>query len=102
RRQPLGIRWEGRHVLVPSFRQLAVLHAVQALGPLGILGPVLLDLREPGLAQGLAALADAILKVVVDSVRDVELRVLRPTVNALGQANFFLAERFAVSGAGVV
>ena len=47
----------------------------------------------PGLR---AALADAGGEVLADAVGDEELRVLRPAVDALGQADLLVAERLAV------
>ena len=58
RGQALGIRRKRGHVRVPAFGQLAVLHAVELIGQLGVLGPVV-ELAEPGVAQLLAAIADA-------------------------------------------
>ena len=41
-------------------------------------------------------------EVLIDTVGDMELRVLRPAVIALGQPDFLLAERFPVSRRGVL
>ena len=99
----LGVGREGRQVLVPALGQLAVLHPVELVGQLGVLGlRYSSKLREPGVAQLLAALADAVAEVLVDAVGDEELGVLRPAVVALGQPDFLLAERLAVGGAGVL
>ncbi len=50
----------------------------------------------------MAALAGDVLEVIVDAVGNVEFLVLRPAVVALGELDFFLAERLAVGRAGVL
>src|SRR5262249_10844370 len=82
--------------------QLAVLHAVQLFGQLGIPSSVLARPCEPTIAHFLAAPANAAAEVVVDAVRNVELGILRPAVTALGQTVFFLTQRFTVSSAAVL
>jgi hypothetical protein len=59
-RDALGIRREGRQILVPSLRHLPVLHAKKLLCQIRILSSILAQLREPLLTQLLAALADAV------------------------------------------
>ena len=46
--------------------------------------------------------ADALLEMLAHAVRHEELGILRPAVAALGQADLLLAERLAVSRAGVL
>ena len=99
----LGVGGKGRQVLVPAVGKLAVLHAVEFVGEAGILCLVLASNSvEPGVAQLLAAAADALLEMLVDAVRDEELGVLGPAVDLLGQLDLIFAERLAVSGMGVL
>src|SRR5215468_6457225 len=58
--------------------------------------------RGPAGASRSATRADAGGEVLAHAVGDQELRVLRPAVAALGEADFLLAERFPVGGGGVV
>src|SRR5262249_18963788 len=87
---------------IPGFGQLAMLHPVQLLSQLGILGPILTRSSEPGVSEFLAPPADTVAKVLVDAIRNVELRVFRPAIIPLGQSDFFLAQRLAVSSARVL
>ena len=57
---------------------------------------------EPGVAQLLAAAADALLEVVVDAVGDQELGVLGPAVELLGEPDLVLAQGLAVGAVGVL
>ena len=50
----------------------------------------------------MSALADALAEVFFHTFGYEELGVFRPTVVALGETNFFFAERFAVRVAAVV
>ena len=102
RGQTLGVCRKLRDVLVPSLRQLPVLHAVQLVGQVRVLLAVLSDPREPGVAKFLAALAHAVAEVLVNAGRNIELLVLGPAVVALGEADFLFAEGLAVGAAGVL
>ena len=99
---PLLSVGKGRQVRVPAVGELTMLHPVELVGQFGMLGPVPLNPAEPGVAQRLAAPADALAEVLVDSVGHEELRVLGPAVIALGQPDFLLAQGLAVGGAGVL
>ncbi len=58
---PLAIGREGRHVLVPAFGQLAVLHPVELLGQFRILGRDTARTRSIQASRSsFAALADAL------------------------------------------
>src|SRR5213075_2734111 len=57
---------------------------------------VLFDLGKPSLAKCTTTLADALSEVVVHTIGNVKLGVLRPTIVPLGQANFLVAKRFAI------
>src|SRR4051794_17817553 len=67
-----------------------------------MLGLVAAERFEPGVAQPLTAAADPLPEAIIDAVGDEELGVLRPAVGALGEANFLLAQGFAVGRAGVL
>ncbi len=56
----------------------------------------------PGDALVVSALAHHLGEALVDTVGHQELRVLRPAVALLGEADLLLAERLAVGGAGVL
>ena len=79
-----------------------MLDPVKLVGQLGMLGLVGFEPLEPGVAQILAALADALAEVVVDAVGDEEFGVLGPAVELLGEADLILAQGFAVRAAGVL
>ena len=87
---------------IPALGELAVLHPVELVGQIGVLGPILLHPAEPGVAQFLPPPADALAEVVVDPVGHEELCVLGPSVIPLGEPDFVLAQRLAVGGAGVL
>src|SRR5215216_3819833 len=92
-RQALLVGFEAREVCVPAVRQSPALHLVDLGGDLGIpVGDPLLPLG----AQSFSTLADAPGEMLVDAIRDQELRVLGPAVGALGLANLVLAERLAM------
>ena len=102
RSDSLGVGGEGGKVLVPTVRKLPVLNPVKLVGKFRILGLIVLDPREPGVAKLLAALADPLAKELMNAVGNQELRVLRPTVEFLREPDFVLTQRLAVRGAGVL
>src|SRR5262249_39335231 len=67
-----------------------------------ILLAILLDSREPGIAQLPAALSNPFTEMIVDSIRHVELIVLWPAVVSFGQPDLLFAQRFAVSAARIL
>ena len=99
---PLAVGGEGRQARIPAVGELAMLHPVELVGQLGVLGLVLLDPAEPGIAQLLATPAHPLVEVLVDAVGHEELGVLGPAVVAFGEPDFVLAQRLAVGGAGVL
>ena len=98
----LAVGGERRQACIPAVGELAMLHPVELVGQFGVLGPVALDPGEPGVAQFLATPADAVAEVIVDSVGHEEFGILGPAVVALGEPDFFFAQRLAVGGAGVL
>ena len=99
----LRVGRERRQVLVPAVGQLAVLHLVELVGEVGILRPCTASSWANQASRScLAAFADALLEVVVDAVGHEELGVFGPAVVPLGQADFVLAQRLAMGGAGVL
>ena len=101
-REPLGIRGENREVSIPALGKLAVLHAIHLLGELRMGPAVLLKRSEPRIAQRPSALSDTARDMLPDPVGHQKLGILGPIVGALGEPDFFLAERFAVGGARVL
>src|SRR5581483_11375055 len=87
---------------VPALRQFAPQHAPALFGKVGIFAPVPLKHREPLVAQPRAADANAGAEMFAHAVGHQERRVFGPPVMALGRADFFFAERFAVRGAGAL
>src|ERR1700732_3812113 len=81
---------------IPAVRQIAMLDAHQPASDIGIAGPITLEETIPGLPCFLAAPPDAAAKKFVDSVRNQEMRVLRPAVVAFGEPYFLFSERLAV------
>src|SRR5262245_61181552 len=79
-----------------------MLHLVQLIGQIGMLGAVSFHAAEPVVAQRLAASPDAGLEVVVDAVGNEELCVLGPAVIALGEPNLLLAQGLAMGGACIL
>src|SRR5262249_20312040 len=96
------IRRKNRQPLVPIFRQLTMMQAIELIGQFRIFGAVVLDLRKPGLAKLFAAFANPLAEMLVNSIRNKKLGIFRPAVSALGQTDFFFAERLSVSAASVL
>ena len=101
-RDAIRIGGENRNVLIPPIGQVAPLHALTRVGELGISCPVSLEQRHPFAAEFLAAGAEILCEVLVDPVRDEKFRVLRPTVGAFSQFDFFFAQRLAMGAGGVL
>src|SRR5262245_50162208 len=79
-----------------------MLHPVQLIGQFRILGFVVLDASEPGVAEHFPASADPLAEELRDSVGNMELGVLRPAVISLSQPDFLFAERLSVGGRSVL
>ena len=77
-------------------RQFAAYHSISIFCDRVILGAVIFELVPPSLVQRPPARADAFLEVFAHAVRHQELRLFRPAIPALGQADFFFAQWFAV------
>src|SRR5439155_4945661 len=78
------------------------LHLLDLARQLGVRRPIGLEQRRPLLACSRAARADAGREPLAHALGDQELRILRPAVAALGEADLFLAERLAVGCGRVV
>ena len=100
--QALRVRGEFGEIAVPAFRKLAVLHAKQLVGKVGIMLAILSDSLKPGVAQILASLTDPLTEVIVDPIRHVEFLVFGPAVVPFGETNLILAQRLAVGAAGIL
>ena len=64
---------------VPAFRKLAVLYAEQFFGEVWVVSAMVIDLREPIVAQPLAPLPDALTEVIVDALPARKISYLVPT-----------------------
>ena len=83
-------------VAVPASRQLSLLHLLDLCRQLGIFFAIRGEEFRPLLLSVAAALADSGCEVLVHAIRDEELRVLRPPVGAFDEADFIVAEWFAM------
>ena len=101
-RHSLRIGREDREVPIPARGQLAPLHLIDLGRQLGILGAVGGKEILPCPARVGASLAHAGGEVLAHTVGHEERRVFRPAVDALGQADFLVAERLAVRGGGAL
>ena len=81
---------------IPPGRQLSPLHLIDLVRELGVGSPVGREQLRPPAPGGRAARSDAGREVLAHAVGDQELRVLRPAVAALGEADLVGAERLAV------
>src|SRR5208282_4151999 len=79
-----------------------LLHALELIGEVRILGSVRLKLGEPHLPKLPAPLTNAGPEMLAHAIRHEEFGVFGPAVTALGEADLLLAEGFAMRGAGVV
>ena len=100
--QALRVGGEFGKVAVPPFRELAVLHSEQFFGEVWVLFAILIDLREPIVAQLLAPLSDTLTEVIVDAVWHVEFLIFWPAVASFGKPDLLLAQRLAVGPAGIL
>src|SRR5215471_546936 len=93
----LWVGWKYRKVAIPSCGKLSPLHQINLGGQLRKLYPILgkeFSPLKPGLITPGTHSGS---KVIVDAVRHEELRVLRPAICALGQADLVIAQWLAVS-----
>src|SRR5579872_3902544 len=79
-----------------------MLHFVDFIRQARICAAVFSKSRRPVIAVRLSTNTDPFLKMVIDAVGYQELRVLGPSIKALGQLYFFLAERLAVRLLGIL
>src|SRR4051794_24844801 len=91
--QALLVGVEARNIGVPVLGERAPLHLIDLGGDLGacIGYPLLPFGPEP-----VPALPDAAREMLVNAVRDQELRVLGPSIGTLGLAHLVLPQRLAV------
>jgi hypothetical protein len=93
---PFASAGKARQVAVPSSRQLAALHLIDLGGELGKPGPVACE-ECLAAATGLRTTrTDPGGEVLAHPVRNEKLRILRPTIGTLGEADFLIAQRFAM------
>src|SRR5262245_18049889 len=94
-----AFRVGGKHrkITVPAGRQLSLLHLVDLGRQLGIFFTIGGEEFRPLLPSVAPALADPGCEVLIHAIRDEKLRILRPPVGALDEADFIIAEWFAMS-----
>ena len=71
-------------------------HAIVPVGQIRKLPGVIVEQRGPLLAQLFPALADAFMEMFANAIRNQELRIFRPSVEALRELYFFLAQRLTM------
>src|SRR5207237_4508139 len=91
-----------RNVFVPSVGKLAALHFVKMVGELRIFLPVLIELLTPAQSSFASASPDSGPEMVPHAVGHEKLRLFRPSVVALCQFDFGLAQRLAVSSTRIL
>src|SRR5262249_27203471 len=89
-------------VPIPAGRQVTSLHLLDLGRELRMGGAVRREERRPLASRRGTARPDAGGEVLADAVRDQELRLLRPAVALLGEANLRVTERLAVGRGRVV
>src|SRR5262249_49801729 len=87
---------------VPALRQLAMLHIVKLARQLWMIFLVFFNPTKPGIAELLAASADAVAEMTVNRFGNQKFGVLRPAIVALGQPNLFLPQGLAMRSARVL
>src|SRR5271165_2033022 len=88
--------------MVPTFRKLAVLHAIKLFGEFRVLLAIFRYPREPRVTQLFPALADALTEMLVDAIGHVKFLIFRPAIVSLRESHLLFAEWFAVRPAGVL
>ncbi len=92
----LGVGRERRQRVLPADRQVATLDAVELVGELGMLRAVSGEQLVPRVASSFSPRADALREVVVHTVGDVEVLVLREVEESLRRLDTLDSERLAV------
>jgi len=93
---------EDRKVGGPIGRQFAGQHHLDLAGGLRVLALVSTNFFIQSSRKARAALADAVAEAIVNVSGTRNVRILRPAVEALGQADFLFAERIAMGGRSVL
>src|ERR1700756_2335787 len=85
-----------RNVPVPPLREISPLHPLTLIGEFRIGAAVALEQRQPLRAQLLPPGTEISRKMLVDAFRHEKLRILWPTIRALGQLDLGLAQWLAM------
>ena len=102
RGEAFGVGRKRRQIGIPASRRLARLHRLQPVAELRVAPAIIGEFFVPFAAQLASALADAAAEMLVDAVGHQKFGVLGPAIIALGELHLLLAERLAMSGAGVL
>src|SRR3974390_1619579 len=94
-RQAFRVGLELGQIPVPAVGKSPVLHAKKFFGLFGILFAVCVNACEPDVAQLFAALPDSSPEVLIDSLGDVKLLVLGPSIIAFRQSHLFFSQSLA-------
>ena len=97
----LRIRRKARQIAIPAGGQLPPLHQIDLRGEVRETLAVLGKHRFPVAPRLAATLADAVGKVLHDSVRHQELGILRPVIGALDEPDFVFAQGLAMGRGGI-
>src|SRR4029453_15470790 len=95
-RDAFRVRRKDRQVAVPPRGERASLHLLDFSRELGVADLVSVEQLHPLSPRGCTALAHLLGEMLVDASRHEELLVFGPSVAAFDQADFVVAERFAV------
>src|SRR6516165_5036161 len=98
----VGIGGKDWDVFVPALGKIAPLHPFALIGKFWMGAPVALEQRQPFSPQLLAANAEFLREMIVDTVRHQEFCILGPPVRPLGEPYLLLTQRFAVRARGVL
>src|SRR5262249_8982034 len=92
----LWIGRKDRKVAVPADRQLSLLHLFNLGRQLGIFLAIRREQFRPLLPSVVATVTDSCCEMLVHAIRDKELCILRPSIGTLHEADFIVAEWFAM------
>src|ERR1051325_3024857 len=93
---PFWVSREDRKVAVPARRQFATLNQIDLVREFGKFGPISAEKLGPLTTGLLAARADTPSEMCIDTVGYEKLRLLGPSIAALGEANFIITKGLAM------
>src|SRR5690349_19218377 len=98
----LRVSRKHRDLFVPPLREIASLHPLTLIGELRMGTAVALEQRHPFRPKLRPAHAEVFGEMLVHAFGHEKLRVLRPTIKALGQLDLGLPQRLAMGSGGVL